>query len=224
MNEYYTYAYLREDGTPYYIGKGKNDRITDKNHKIYIPSKERRIYLKRNLTEQDAFKHEIYMIAILGRKDLGTGILRNRTDGGDGVSGMVMSEETRKKISKANTKYTTNEERLEADRKSSKKYYQKNKERVSQYYKERYKNVLSKDQEWVEKNRKPKKPKHLHKTNRLWKKWRITFDDGRQLEMTGLSNWCKENGYSDGLIYQVAKGKRTKHKDIVSVEKLSKTP
>jgi hypothetical protein len=41
------------------------------------------------------------MIAILGRKDLGTGILRNLTEGGDGASGHIKSEETRKKISES---------------------------------------------------------------------------------------------------------------------------
>ena len=81
--EYYTYAYLREDGTPYYIGKGKSKRIHSNHGKIPLPPKERRIYLKQNLTEPEAFKHEIYMISIFGRKDLGTGILRNMTNGGE---------------------------------------------------------------------------------------------------------------------------------------------
>jgi len=85
MKEYYTYAYLREDRTPYYIGKGKFDRVYRRNKKDIKPPKDksRIIFLKKNLTEEDAFKHEIYMIAMFGRKDLGTGILHNRTDGGD---------------------------------------------------------------------------------------------------------------------------------------------
>jgi hypothetical protein len=98
---YYTYAYLREDKTPYYIGKGKGNRIFNKNKGDIRPPKDksRIIFLKKNLTEAEAFRHEIYMITVFGRKDLETGILRNRTDGGEGASGLVMSEETRKTLS-----------------------------------------------------------------------------------------------------------------------------
>jgi hypothetical protein len=100
-NRFYTYAYLREDRTPYYIGKGEGNRAYVKHQKgISRPKdKSKIIFLKQNLTEEEAFKHEIYMIAVLGRKDLGTGILRNKTDGGEGSSGAVRSEETRKKLS-----------------------------------------------------------------------------------------------------------------------------
>ena len=101
-NRFYTYAYLREDRTPYYIGKGSGNRIYDKRRTIKPPKdKSRIIFLKQNLTEEEAFKHEIYMIAVFGRKDLGMGILHNRTNGGDGTSGRVVSEETKRKISKA---------------------------------------------------------------------------------------------------------------------------
>ncbi len=103
-NDYYTYAFLREDKTPYYIGKGRGKRINSKNRAIKPPKdKSRIIFLKKNLTEAEAFKHEVYMIFVLGRKDLGTGILRNRTDGGEGASGAVQSEETKKKLSEANS-------------------------------------------------------------------------------------------------------------------------
>jgi hypothetical protein len=100
---YYTYAYLREDKTPYYVGKGTGDRIYSTNRRNNPPKdKSRIIFLKQNLTEAEAFRHEIYMIAVFGRKDLGTGILRNLTNGGDGTSGVVKSEKTRKKLSEAN--------------------------------------------------------------------------------------------------------------------------
>ena len=103
-NRFYTYAYLREDRTPYYIGKGIKYRIYSTNRKGLKPPKDktRIIFLKQNLTEEEAFKHEIYMIAVFGRKDIGTGILHNKTDGGDGAFGAVRSEETRKKLSEVN--------------------------------------------------------------------------------------------------------------------------
>jgi len=101
---YYTYAYLREDRTPYYIGKGKGNRAYRRGKTDIKPPKDksRILILKQNLTEQEAFKHEIYMIAVFGRKDLGTGILHNRTDGGEGMSGFTNSEKTKRKLSEAN--------------------------------------------------------------------------------------------------------------------------
>ena len=101
--KFYTYAYLRVNKTPYYIGKGSGKRIYNMHHKgISVPKeKSRIIYLKQNLTEEEAFKHEKYMIAVFGRKDLGTGILHNRTDGGEGGSGAIRNEESRKKYSES---------------------------------------------------------------------------------------------------------------------------
>ena len=92
--EYYTYAYLREDGTPYYIGKGKGNRAYKKHWRskskggfFSPPERDRILILKRNLTNDQANQHEIYMISVLGRKDNNTGILRNLTDGGEGALG-----------------------------------------------------------------------------------------------------------------------------------------
>jgi len=102
--DYCTYAYLREDGTPYYIGKGNKHRPYSKNRRFKPPARNRILILKKDLTEEDAIRHEIYMIAVFGRKDLGTGILRNLTDGGEGISGYVHGEETKSKIGASNSR------------------------------------------------------------------------------------------------------------------------
>jgi NUMOD3 motif len=107
---YYVYAYLRSKdsqtalaGTPYYIGYGKGQRAFNK-HRIPVPKdKSNIIFLHENLSEDQAKELEIQEISRYGRKDLGTGILTNLTNGGEGVSGMIHSEETKKIMSEKKT-------------------------------------------------------------------------------------------------------------------------
>lgn len=94
---FYTYLWLRTDGSPYYAGKGCGNRAVNGRHGIHGPTDRSRILIFPMQNEAEAFEFETYLIAHYGRKDNGTGILRNMTDGGDGMAGHIQSAETRRK-------------------------------------------------------------------------------------------------------------------------------
>ena len=105
----YVYRHIRLDNNePFYIGIGSDDKYYRANKKS-----QRNIYWKRivsktdyeveivleDLTWEQACEKEKEFIVLYGRKDLKNGCLVNMTEGGDGTLGVIVSSETRKKLS-----------------------------------------------------------------------------------------------------------------------------
>jgi hypothetical protein len=246
MKKYYTYAYLREDRTPYYIGKGKGNRVYSRKKKDIKPPKDksRIIFLKQNVTENEAFRHEVYMISVFGRKDLGTGILYNRTNGGEGSSGHIKSKETRKKIVDSKKNKPRSEETKRKISKSLKgrpgiPRSEETRKKISEAHKGRLGIPWSEETRKKIVDSKKNKPcseetkRKISEANKgktmseetkrkMCKQFRITFIDGSQVIITGIKKWCEDSKkYNYDCITHLYAGRIKKHKDIISVERLN---
>lgn len=96
---------------PFYVGKGKNNRINHyKDNKKNL--KKRFVYSKieslkqknlkpiaikiiSKLSEKEAQENEKYLIKVIGRRDLNKGPLCNLTDGGEGTINYIITERNR---------------------------------------------------------------------------------------------------------------------------------
>jgi hypothetical protein len=106
-NNFYVYIHrLEGQELPFYIGKGRGRRAwkTDRRSQYWKNIvKEGRLsveIVQNALTEKEAFELERLLIKQYGRRQYG-GCLCNLTDGGEGGSGMVMSEEAKAKLAAA---------------------------------------------------------------------------------------------------------------------------
>jgi hypothetical protein len=107
MNNFYIYTHTKlGDTLPFYIGKGSNNRAYSKHDRSNfwkrISKNGYTVQIElTNLYEDEALQLEKEIIKMYGRRDLGTGCLVNMTNGGEGVSGRIVSDETKAKMSKA---------------------------------------------------------------------------------------------------------------------------
>lgn len=106
-NKFYVYKYIREDGSPYYIGYGHGTRINDPHPGYKLPKRPFRQYIQENITEVDALVLERQLTEKFGLLINGTGILENKIHGGHaspkGMLGKKQTEETKLKISLGNS-------------------------------------------------------------------------------------------------------------------------
>jgi hypothetical protein len=176
---------------PFYVGKGKDKRWKSKHRNPYVKNIVNILGDPINFTilinictdEKFVLFEEIRIISLIGKSSNG-GPLRNFTDGGEGTSGHVQSEEHRQKNRKSHLgrKHTKESKKLIGNSSRGEKHYRFGKH-CSQEIINRIKETKSK------------------------RIYQISFPSGEIKIIKNLNEFCKENNLNHSNMYQVLKGK-----------------
>lgn len=247
--KYYVYLYLdpRKNGEynyneynfndePFYVGKGKDYRykrhlnesqLSDKSHKSNLINKLIKngqypniIIIQNNLTQTEAFELEKKLILLIGRYNLKTGPLTNKTDGGEGISGYKWTDD--QKLGIKNRKpsglgLSRSEEHKQKIGEANKgKTWSDDKERVEKY------SELKKQQCSGEKNPFFRKT-HSENTLKKIRKEIIMYDENNVIisNFESLTKCAKETGFPISKISLVANGKIKHYKKYIFKYKLT---
>ena len=122
MEENLKVVYLHKketDGTIFYVGMGELKRAfstgsrNDWWNRTYAKHGRRVDVVAKDLSIEDAYELEVFLISEIGRKDKGLGSLVNLDDGGEGATGHIPTQDARRKLSERTSKKVINTETLE---------------------------------------------------------------------------------------------------------------
>lgn len=215
---FYVYGHYRpNEDRPFYVGKGLGKRSVSRNGRSEwwkrivaknFPETGVPIVkmLSKNVVDESlAFDLEAFWIALFGRKNLDEGCLINHTNGGEGCSGMVHSESTKRRMAaKAMGRKHTPESLEKMSIAASLRTGSKN----TFYGRKHSAESLAK----ISKNNASRKLDRSGRLAMAVKKGALPVsfqhNDGRVVEIINKKEFCREYNVGNAHLYEVIRGSR----------------
>jgi hypothetical protein len=220
MNNFYVYVHTKiGEDIPFYIGKGKGNRAYSKKGRSAwwnrVAKNGFKVELEfENLDEKTAFQMEEDLIKMWGRRNIDTGCLVNLTDGGEGLSGYIMSDETKKKLSEISKSHPKVLEGIRNARIAN-----TGKPRSEETRRKIGEGNFNPSPEAREKMRQarlgkvmPEESKQRMISKKVVYEYRITAPDGTSITTNSMKEFCRSNKLRSRSMFFVAHGKLPNYK------------